>query len=359
MKSIFFSIAAAVIYLSSCISCYKSDEGHSHLSKTEAFGDKYKNSRHESGEEREAIRRDTIVLISGVRFDDGYDWRRDSLYGSANGRIFLLRNGETVLEIEAGGGAHAGTDPDMHHLVEGHIFTEYRDAARTYIGVDGQELFSYSGRETLRGLITDGEDVFTLGQGLDGQGIALRRNGEIIYSRKDGRIAGQMLDSSEYPTGALYMDCGHMYFSYWRPETDGSPRKAWYIVEDGQETQISADPYGLFDIRVKDGGVKMEPLTARQSIFTRYSEKCMVIAYQDGTMLIKAPDMANATITKETYYYFSFRNSCLCGDTLYVALTPHEKGKAPFMWKNGAIYETDINGYFTGISVSVLPRECP
>lgn len=359
MKGVLYSIAAATLCLAVCISCDKSEEGHSHLSRTEAFGDKYRNLRQRGGSNaREDIPADTVVYVTGVEFDKDYDWRRDSLYGSAGGRIFLMRDGERIVEIEAGGNAHASTGADKHHLVEGHIYTEFCDASMTYIGKDGQELFSFPGREVLRGLIVDGEDVYTLGQGLDGQGLALRRNGKVEFSCKEGCVSGQMLDRSEYPTGALYMDSGHIYFCYWRPETAGSSRKSWFIVEDGHETQVSsAGPYGLYDIRISEGSLNIEELTPSQSVYTRFSDNCLVIAYQDGTLMLKAPDMRNAMITKEHYYYFSFRNSCMCGDTLYVALTPFEKGKAPFVWKNGAVYDMDVNGFLTGISVSVLPRK--
>ena len=358
MKGLLYSIAAAALCLAVCNSCDKSEEGHSHLSRTEAFGDKYKNLRHAGGcSTRESFPADTVVYVTGVEFDKDYDWRKDTLYGSAGGRIFLMRDGKRIVEIEAGGDTHASTSADKHHLVEGHVYTEFCDASLTYIGKDGQELFSFTGREALRGLIVDGDDIFTLGQGLDGQGLALRRNGETVFSCKEGNVSGQMLDRNEYPSGALYMDGGHMYFSYWRPETAGSPRKSWFIVEDGMETQVSAGPYGLYDIRVSEGSLNIEAKTASQSIYSRFSDNCLVIAYQDGTLMLKAPGMRNAEITTEKYFYFSFRNSCMFGNTLYVALTPFEKGKAPFIWKNGAVYETDINGFLTGISVSVLPRE--
>lgn len=358
MRRILSTLGTAIFISIICRSCYKYDDSHTHLSKTEAFGDKYKSIRQNGKDSiRTGIPPDTVVLVSGVGFDEGYDWRKDSLYGSASGRIFLLRNGEVVMDIEAGGNSHASTAPDKHHLVGEHLFTEFCDVSGTYIGKDGQELFSYPGRESLRGLVIEGDDVYTLGQGLDGQGLALRRNGETIFASKNGNIAGQMLDDPDYPSGALYMDSGHMYFCYWRPETSGSSRKAWFIVEDCTETQFSTGYEGLLDIRVKEGQVISEPLTAKQSIFTRFTEKCLVIAYQDGTLMIAAPYMKHAEITKESFYYFSFRNSSMCGNSLYIALTPFDKGKAPFIWKNGAMYKMDINGFLTGISVSVLPRE--
>ena len=57
---------------------------------------------------------------------------------------------------------------------EGHLYTDNLDGTETVIRRDGEELFRYPGRESLRGFLLVGGKVHTLGQNLDGDGFAYR-----------------------------------------------------------------------------------------------------------------------------------------------------------------------------------------
>ena len=334
----------------------------SHKKRIEAFSDRYMKRLACDSSFRNDLGTDTVVFISGVEYHDDYDWRKDSLYGQSAGKIVLFRNGKKHLEIEAGERNHISTDPDMHYLVGGHIFTEYRDRNGTYIGCDGQNLFSFPEREIVRGLVIIGEDVFTLGQNADGEGFSLRKNGLVTFSRERGYIAGQMSDSQDFPSGALYLDSGHLYFSYWRAETSGSRNRTWFIVEDACETQVLNGDDKMYDIRIRNGEKTIIPLVAPQAVFVQYNEngkKATVISYSDGTMLISNNCVRLSEFTEEKYLFFSFRNSCIAWPVLYLAITPEEEGRKPLLWKNGDVSEIDINGFLTGIEVSIVPRQSP
>ena len=355
-------LAASIVCSFSCIRGKEGDD-ISHKSRVEAFSDKYRPFLHtgSSGNGRNSFPPDTVVLLAGVEFPDGYDWRRDTSYGSVSGRIVLFRNGERVVGIEAGGGAHASLDPDRHHLIGGHLYTEFNGNGRTYIGKDGKELFSFEGTESLRGLVIDGEDLYTLGQA-NGGGLTLRRNGLEIFSRKDAFACGHMYDNYDYPTGALYQDSGHLYFSYWRPETSDSGRKAWFVVEDLTETQMQVGPDEMYDIRVKDGAVSVKATSPQQACQVRLADgenRALVMSYRDRTLLISNTSLGFYTFTEEQYYFFSFRNCDLAGTSLYLAVTPVEEGKSPVLWKNGAVSEIEMNGFVTAVDVSVIPRQSP
>lgn len=358
---VFIALAATSVLTASCFH-FKDNDELPHKKKMEAFSDRYCPGRHSDSLLCENNIMDTTVFIAGVEFPEDYDWRRDTSYGNITGRIVLLKDGVRISEIKAGGGAHASTDPDMHHLVDGHIFTEFTDGSMTYIGRDGTELFSYKGCETLRGLVVDSDEVFTLGQRKDGSGFCLRRNGVEIFSREGAVVAGQMTDDRDYPTGALYRDGGHLYFSYWRPLTTSGGGRAWFIVEDGHETQITTAGDGMFDIRIRDGSVIVKPITSFHAVYVSLSDdeyKALVISYPDRTLLISNDSLGFYTFTEEKYYFFSFWNCDLAGDVLYLAITPLEKGKAPVLWKNGALSEININGFVTAVDVSVIPRQSP
>ena len=167
------------------------------------------------------VRKDTVLYVSGVVFDDGYDWRSDTLYRRTDGYLVLFRNDEFLQILEAGSKQRISLDPDMHHLLGGHLYTEYSDGDRTTIGCDGKTLFSYYGREMLRGLLVEGKDVYTLGANRDGSGFSFRKNGNEILSRRDGTIIGRMSENPAYPGGALYRDHHSLCFCYSRESASG------------------------------------------------------------------------------------------------------------------------------------------
>lgn len=358
-----FKLILCTAAVSSCIAagCGGLDDDKPHKSKNEAFSDRFGHiNRRTDTLHRGTHGADTLVYIAGVEFDDGYDWKQDSLYGTVEGRILLLKNGTRVLSIDAGPGTHASTDPDRHHLLEGHLFTEFTDSRRTYIGKDGKELFSYEGKEYLCGLVLNGKDLYTLGQDKDGRGFSLRCNGKILFSNAEGCIAGHMGDSPDYPNGALYNDSGHLYFCYRRPLTSGSSSKAWFIVEDGTETQVYTETDGLYDIRVKDGEIVKTRIASGYARTFEYHEgphSAKVTLYDDGSLFIYGSSSFSSRIMSGPHYFFSSKNACLSGTDFYVAATPAKEGARPFLWKNGAETEIEVNGFVSEVEVSVLPRK--
>lgn len=358
MKSCTFIHILAAVILTCTASCSKYDSSQPHKTRLEAFRDKYiPQSREDSSSMRGKLPPDTVIYVSGVEFPDDYDWKRDTAYGEVSARIVLFRNGEKIVEIPTGPDEEASADPDRHHLIDGHIYTEWNSRAGTFIGRDGDRLFSYPEREILHGIQIDGEHVWTLGQ--HERGITLRRDGEVIMGRDGCFIQGSILDRADYPGGALYSDSGHMYFSYWRPETEHSDRRAWFIVEDGKETQVRTEGDGIFDIRIKDGKMEMTAVSIPQATTVQYQygeHQVLVIVYHDGTMLVRNPPAGISKFSSGSYYFFSFRNSFFLDGELFLALTPQEDGK-PFIWRNGKTTGLDINGFLTAVSVSVIPRQ--
>lgn len=352
---IIITVTAYVLLLAGCIS-KESGTGISHL---EAFRDRYQDNRREGGGGALTVMpKDTSIFVAAVEFPEGYDWRRDSSYGAVSGSLALYRNGERTLSIPAGPGCKASLDPDLHHLVDGHLYTESCTAGETVISKDGEELFSYPGREFLCGLLVEGADVFTLGQSRSGNGFSLRRNGEEIISRSEGAVASHMSDNPEYPGGALYRDCGHLYFSYWKPLAKGSALRVWYIVADGEETSVDADPEGIYDIRVRDGNLRITPRSGKASwerwTYTDGRWNASVMVYKDGNVIVAAPFDDSRRYYFNDHLLFSFRNACLSGKRFYIGLNPPDRGEAPSLWMDGETdFQLEINGFITEVGMSV------
>lgn len=196
-----------------------------------------------------------VVLVSAVGFPEGFDWRRDSVYGAVNGASLLLFQGEdTVLSIPAGIPPVGTLSPDMAHFVDGHLYVETIDGAETVVLRDGEELFRYSGREVIRGVMHHGGALYTLGQNRGGGGFSLRRDGEMVFGSAVGYVCGSMGDLGYGQNGALYDGGDGPTFSYWRQTyaDDGplSPRE-WYFVSGGTQERVlfAGDWATVFDAR--------------------------------------------------------------------------------------------------------------
>lgn len=361
MKAIDLLIVVSFTLAAAGCDRYDDNPEIAHHTKMEAFSDRYgPKHRTDTTNLRGGLSPDTVLFVSGVAFPEDYDWRRDTSYGDVSASIVLFRDKKKILEIPAGKGAHVSPAPDLHHLFDGHIYTEFTDRNNTMIGRDGETLFTYSGRETLHGLLVDGDDIWTLGQNKDKEGFALRRNGKVVLEKENGHISGRMTERPDYPGGALYSDSGHMYFSYWRYVTENSTGKAWFIVEDGRETQVMVGREENYDIRVIGGELVVESITPSQSCFNEYYDggrKATVVSYYDGTILVSYPGTHFENQCRVSYYFFSCRNACLAGKNLYLAITPCQEGKSPFLWKNGEIFEFEMNGFLTAVSASIIPRD--
>ena len=195
---------------------------------------------------------DTLFYFSAVRFPDDYDWQRDTAYGAVPFELLLYENYLPVMALASGAEACFGPDPDRHHILSGHLYTERMTGSETLVGRDGVLLFRFVGREYLVGLLEDGESLYTLSRPASGRGFSLRRDGELLLQREQGTPFGDLTDPSYGPTGALYRDGGQVVFCYRSGEegADGTP----YLVQDGHPTPLeSAQTAPLLDLKYSGG----------------------------------------------------------------------------------------------------------
>ena len=383
----------------------------------------YRSRRNESdggngGEEKPETVFDTLTYVTGIEYPEGYDRVRDTAYGTADCRIVLFRNAERIVEVPAGYIHETSTDPDMHRIADGHVYTDFSTDAETVVKCDGRELFRYSGREMMKGFLVRDGRVHTLGQNRSGEGFSYRIDGKTVFSRDKGRIIGDTDDSS-YEGGALYEDESSIFFSY----TDGA---GWYIVEDGTERVVTM-PSGVnevFDIRMYGGRLYRSVSAAAHGNPVLYTEGemnelgqagsaqipriCRIVPGQENIMvkgyysngsvntyrlwaknkplampgneirvcdfyenggdwgfvgimsersLVVSRPNSILTIALPASYRFN-GNSCatLCGGKFYLALSPAGDG-LPAVWTEDKTETLDLNGILTGIKISVIPRQ--
>ncbi|MBR1487593.1 MAG: hypothetical protein IJ603_01730 [Bacteroidales bacterium] len=334
----------------------------------------------------------TTLWICAVRFPEGYDWQRDSAYGSIPFELVLYKDFAPVLTLPSGPEACFTPDPARHHLLEGHLYTERFQDGQTRIGRDGVELCRFDGREMLAGLLEDGGDLHTLSRPGPGPGFSFRKNGEVLLQDDRGVLFGDLADPSYGPGGALYRDAGSIVFCY-RDAASGAGR----LVADGQEQAVPHSA-GALDLKRRDGRMLPLPATvaglqleegrlwpeeggfavtgrfrdAARGSYTGYlpvggqSARVLcaeeAVAYStpgagyavavraDGTVRRYGPGMPADAVSA---HFMSPACAVTLGGRLVLALTPRDAGAYPQVHIGEQVREIPLNGYISCVGVSL------
>lgn len=243
MKTHYLLLPIASLLL---LGCEPLNEGH---------GTARKASMSNRIEEEDSTATETPVAESDL-YITGVEQTQDGKY------IILFRNGERIMSIRTGDLEEIGGENDQHHFLNGHIITEYNSSSGTVIKKDGKDFVRYDGCEVLRGLLSQEGSIYTLGQNRRGEGFSLRADGEVIFESESGRVWGDMLDITSYPSGALYEDNGSVIFCYYKSNDSQDSQngvRQWFIVRDGFQTQlmIPNNITEIYDIRIIDGHICM------------------------------------------------------------------------------------------------------
>ena len=355
---------------------------------------------------------DTTLYLSAVMVPRNYDWRRDSAYGGAGCELMLLKNGIKAVSMPTGPAAEVSPNPSSHHIIGGHLYTEYSSSSGTVLRRDGVQVCRYDEPEVLYGILPMGEQLYTLGMERDGDAVTLRRNGEPLLRQLSASVFGGFSGAGSGPTGALYEDDGHCCFCF-RKGND------CYKVVDGvmERVNVVKSASGIADMRIFRSGVYYTIVSPVQTLlYMPSSVTVMPSAYRwgglelflaDGELWFAGKGLRNSawhTVCapvgsasspsdyrvfdgRDTFVYasgedcycvdisgggvkvsdpgealcytrdscFFFTRSCAYakGKTFYMALTPKEKELPPLIWKDGDGRPFDMNGYFTGMEVEV------
>lgn len=344
---------------------------------------------------------DTSLLFTAVRFPADYDWQRDSAYGSAAFELQLYRDFEPVLTLASGPDVCFSPDPDRHHILSGHLYTERMADGTTRIGRDGTELFRFPGREYLVGLFEDGEDLYTLSRAARGQGFSYRKNGEILLRRSDGAPYGDLADPSYGPTGALYRDEGKICFCF---HAGSSSDRTFYLVRDAVETRLDTllPSANILDIKLHRGHAfvlhasflknllregRIWPANGSYAISGRfwdggggyysgfapaghwsapqrlcreeaavyYSPEASYAVSTDASGTVRWWGIDGMAGEIRASHFFSPACAALLGGRFVMALTPRDITEHPRILQDGREREITLHGYVSSVSLAVSP----
>lgn len=187
----------------------------------------------------------TVTYVTAVEYPDGYDWRVDMEKGSVKCSLVVYADGLPMMKVPVGNVYETSSDPDMHRMEGGHLYTDYSTDSETVIRKDGKEILRYDGREMICGLLVEGDDVHTLGHPRQGEGFTYRINGEVVIGRDAGRSFSR-----------LYRDDSSICFAFCEPVLSLKDTiSRYYHVADGNISQaaVREDVRKVWDV-ISHGG---------------------------------------------------------------------------------------------------------
>lgn len=197
----------------------------------------------------------TICYMTALDYRKDYDWRSDQARGSVKCSLVVFADGTPLMKVPVGAAYEAGSDPDMHRIIGGNLYTDYSTDSETVIKENGVQVLRYHGPESLCGMEVIGEDVYTLGQSRNGSGFTFRKNGEIVLERDEGYVIGSLINDSD---SLCFAFCEHIKTS------DGSKIGRYYSSVNGRVHQVAVreDIKTVWDVlAANDGAIYLASLT--------------------------------------------------------------------------------------------------
>ena len=200
----------------------------------------------------------TVCYMTALDYKKGYDWRSDQARETVKCSLVVFADGVPMMKVPVGTDYETGSDPDMHRIAGGNLYTDYSSDSETVIKRNGVQIFRYHGPESLCGLEVVEGDVYTLGQSRSGCGFTFRKNGEIIMERRDGILIGNLVNDNDSLCFA---------FREQIKTADGEIGR-YYSSVNGKVNQIAVrdDIKSVWDIlAVKDRSIYLASLTGVRS----------------------------------------------------------------------------------------------
>ena len=354
-----------------------------------------------------------VCYMTALEYPKGYDWHSDVASGTVRCSLRVYMNSKLIMKVPVGDEYEMASAPDMHRIIDGHLYTDYSSAEATVIKKDGVELFRYQSRERMCGMCVLNEDLFTLGESRDGAGFSYRKNGQEIISRTNGSVLGD-----------LRLDGDTLCFTFmdYILTSDGYLER-YYAVQNGVISQIAVreDLKKVWDTAFINGNlIYVATLTGVINPVLINGTGMTLISLPQGAEIISARLICSAGeicadilcrykdgtlrnhLWKHAQFYALFPAGCnisavcLSGGGFFCALNPaasadkgyiyrsleqymmpegymcmsrnaialvngilnvglsSQKNEAPMVWKDGQLETLDINGYISAFHTQNL-----
>lgn len=350
----------------------------------------------------------SVTFVSAFDYPEGYQWHFDRENGSVRCSLVVFMEESPVLKIPVGEEYRVSSDPDMHRIIDGHLYTFFSDEAETIVKKDGKPLFSYPQPEMITDIKVINGLVHTLGHPRSGEGFSYRVNGEVCLLREGGyafeRIMCQDTIASVAFVEPIRVDDGVLERYYIMRGGKVSQiavrediKKVWDVVLQEEQVFYLASLTGIsMPVVVSEGEVSALSMPARASVIdcrinllesgigvegviSEKSNLKEIIWNQDGNyevfpsgMTVSAmcvsEDAAHFAMNPitglqqgiivrsgerlqmpEGYACMSRYAASFSSGLLSVGLSSLTGGK-PVLWKDGDCVQLDVNGYIASVS---------
>ena len=349
-----------------------------------------------------------VCYVTCFDYPDGYDWRTDPEKGAVKCSLVVFADGLPMMKIPVGDAYEVSSDPDMHRMINGHLYTDYSTDSETVIKRDGKTILRYPGREIICGLIVHEDTIHTLGHCRHGSGFTYRKNGEVVLEKSSGRTFGR-----------LQLEGDIISFAFIETIiSDGGPIERYYRYSDGKVTQAALrdDVRKVWDIITYKGAIcYIATLTGVDNPVLFKNDQMNAMTMPSGTnplsfrmmvgedgvfwegLLVSSGKEVSSALWLDAGYCIPFRESmvanscCVSGDGICCALNPalyggviYRAGEAysmpegytvmgagcgavangmyyvglsslnggvPEIWCDGKIETLDVCGYISSVSV--------
>ena len=354
----------------------------------------------------------SLTFVSAFDYPDGYDWRSDPDRGHVKCSLVVFREGLPVLKVPVGNEYSVSPDPDMHRIIDGHLYTDFSDGTETLLKKNGKPVLSYPGAEMICDMKVKGSDIYTLGHSRTGQGFALRLNGSVLLSREAG-----------YTFERILIEDTEVSVAFAEPIVSSSGTvERYYVMRGGKVTQIALrdDIKQVWDVAVYGEeiyylasltGVQAPVLVSSQGMTTLQMPSSMRVVscrmnILEGGICVEGVladgNQVQSVLWGTDFQYslfpkgMTFSALCFGEDGLHCTMNPASgmgaglifrggesleipagyacmsrsamdfasgmltvglsslKGEAPALWVDGRLKNLDINGYISCVTSVIL-----
>lgn len=188
-----------------------------------------------------------VCYMTAMDYPDGYDWRVDTEKGSVKCSLTVFADEIPIMKIPVGDEYEISSEPDMHRMIGGHIYTDYSTDSETVIKKDGKEIFRFDGREMILDAYVSGQDFLTLGCPRKGNGLTFRKNGTAVFQKNNAVPFNKMLTKNN----------GISFAFREIVESGNDELEKYWLFQDSEVRQIAArdDIQKVWDIIIHNGEV--------------------------------------------------------------------------------------------------------
>ena len=189
----------------------------------------------------------STTYVTAFDYPEGYDWRLNPEKGSVRCSLVVFADKRPVLKVPVGDAYCVSDDPDMHRVIDGHLYTDFATDDMTVIKKDGRQCLSYEGRESVVDMCVYKDSIYTLGQKRNAKGFSYRVNGRAVLERESGYLFGKLVCRD-----------GEVSFAFAEPvSTTGEKTERYYCYTGGsvRQTALREDIKKVWDVCVLNGGI--------------------------------------------------------------------------------------------------------